>query len=518
MKFRLNYTFGKQNSKWFLLAFAAIFTIASFLATDKLINRIADDERLQVQLWAEAVEKRANLVNYTTGFFSLIKEEELKRVELWANANRRIAEMPLTESIDLIYIEILEANTTIPLLITDSRGNVLKHRNLDHRLGNPTVFTPELQSYFSEYEPIVITSDLVPDFEPQFLYYKDSYVFTELRSLLNDLIHSFISEVVINTANVPVIIVDSTLSRLIAAGNVEIPSESDTQSVKALIQSFYGKNTPITITLPNYGKSQVLYANSFLLTQLKFYPFVQITVLGLFLLVAYLLFTTIRNSEQNKIWVGMSKETAHQLGTPVSSLEGWMEVLKMRGVDLDVLNEMAKDVSRLGHISERFSKIGSSAKLEPVNIVETTTRSVEYMKTRTSKKVQFTVTSASEQILVPLNSVLYEWVVENLVKNAIDAMNGRGLVTIQLEDGEELVKIDFADTGKGIPRSKFKDIFIPGYTSKHKGWGLGLSLCKRIIENYHGGKLFVSASELNKGSVFRIILKKKHNITQRNGS
>ena len=190
----------------------------------------------------------------------------------------------------------------------------------------------------------------------------------------------------------------------------------------------------------------------------------------------------------------------------------------MKEVDPGILTEISRDISRLGNISERFSKIGSSVRLEPVNIVEATRKGVDYMKTRTSKKVRFVLNSNKESIITSINPVLYDWVVENLVKNAIDAMNGRGLVTIQLEDDDELVKIDFADTGKGIPRSKFKDIFIPGYTSKHKGWGLGLSLCKRIIENYHGGKLFVSASELNKGSVFRIILKKKHNIAQSNGS
>lgn len=509
MKTYLKHFPARQNVKWFLLGFALVIVVTSFVLTDKIIKRIAADEHLQVELWAEAVQKRASLVNYTTNFFSVIKAEELKRVELWANANRRLTEMPVTASIDLIYIEILEANTTIPVLITDYRNNVLNHRNLDPKFGDPEIFTEELQSYFSEYPPIEITSDWVPGFETQYLYYKDSYVFTELRSLLDDLIHSFISEVVINTANVPVIIVDSTQTRIIAAGNVDLPASTDSLGISKLIHSMSRKNpAPLTISLPGYGKSFVLYANSFLLTQLKFYPFAQVVAIGLFLLVAYLFFTTIRNSEQNQIWAGMSKETAHQLGTPVSSLEGWVEVLKMKEVDPEIVSEIARDISRLGHISERFSKIGSAVRLEPVNIVETTINGVEYLKSRFSKKIHFTVNTSKDNVTVPLNPVLYEWVVENLVKNAIDAMNGSGNITIHISDTHNLVKIDIEDTGKGVPRSKFKTIFVPGYTSKPKGWGLGLSLSKRIIENYHGGKLFVNHSELSKGTVFRIMLNK----------
>lgn len=512
MKFLSNFSgigFYSSQQRWklFLLIFASLIVVVSLYFTDVLVRRIAEDERQKVILWADAVQRRANLVVYTEEFFEIIKAEERKRVELWAMANQKIID-PATQNIDQIYFEILYSNTTIPVLITDSKGTLVAHRNLAPRFGNPEVFDDNLREFFSVYPPIEVTYPSARGFETQFLYYQDSKVFTELRSLLDDLIHSFISEVVVNSANVPVIIIDSSRKRIIAAGNLEQPDPSDTLKVRQLIESMAGKNTPITIQLPSYGTCHVLYTNSFLLTQLKYYPIAQFLVIGIFLVIAYILFSTARNAEQNQVWVGMSKETAHQLGTPLSSLIGWVEILKMKGVDKATIREISKDVSRLENITERFSKIGSPPKLEPVNIIETTREAVEYMKNRTSKRVNFKILSSDKEVMVPLNTNLYEWVIENICKNAVDAMDGIGDLTIEIEDQPREVIIDITDTGKGIVASKHKTIFNPGYTSKKRGWGLGLSLSKRIIENYHKGKLFVERSEINKGTTFRIVLKK----------
>ena len=490
-----------------MLVFASLIVVVSLYFTDSLVRKIAEDERQKVILWADAVKRRANLVVYTEEFFEIIKAEERKRVELWAMANQVIID-PATENIDQIYLEILHANTTIPVLVADTQGNIISHRNLAPRFNNPQVFTAELRDYFSVYQPIPVKYPTQRGYETQYLFYQDSRVFTQLRSLLDDLINSFISEVVVNSANVPVIIIDATRSRIIAAGNIDHPDPSDTLKVRQVIESMAGKNTPITIQLPTYGTCHVLYTNSFLLTQLRYYPIAQFLVIGVFLVIAYILFSTSRNAEQNQVWVGMSKETAHQLGTPLSSLIGWIEILKIKGVDKATIREISKDVKRLENITERFSKIGSPAKLEPVNLIETTREAVEYMKNRTSKRVNFKILSTDKEIMVPLNTNLFEWVIENICKNAVDAMDGVGNLTIEIDEQAREVIIDITDSGKGIVASKHKTIFMPGYTSKKRGWGLGLSLSKRIIENYHKGKLFVEWSEINKGTTFRIVLKK----------
>jgi signal transduction histidine kinase len=235
---------------------------------------------------------------------------------------------------------------------------------------------------------------------------------------------------------------------------------------------------------------------------------VQFGVIGLFLLIAYILFSTARKAEQDQVWVGMSKETAHQLGTPLSSLMAWNEHLRTLGVDGTVVNEMQRDVKRLHTITERFSKIGSQPTLTDENLNSILSSALEYLKSRTSRNVQYHIEIPSQTLQVKLCVPLFEWVIENLCKNAVDAMDGKGEIHVTVKDVPENVQIDIRDTGKGIPKSKFKTVFEPGYTTKQRGWGLGLSLCKRIIENYHGGKIYVLDSESGKGTTFRIELRR----------
>lgn len=224
---------------------------------------------------------------------------------------------------------------------------------------------------------------------------------------------------------------------------------------------------------------------------------------------SYLLFSIARRSEQNQVWVGLAKETAHQLGTPISSMMAWVEFLRTRDVGEGTIEELEKDVNRLNTIAERFSKIGSVANLKTENLVEVIYNSVAYLKTRTSQKVIFTVTPAQGAIiLIPLNRQLFDWVIENLVKNAVDAMAGQGQITIEMTEEDKSVIIDVTDTGKGLSKKKFRTIFNPGYTSKKRGWGLGLSLTRRIVQEIHDGKIFVRSSLSGKGTTFRIILKK----------
>jgi signal transduction histidine kinase len=327
--------------------------------------------------------------------------------------------------------------------------------------------------------------------------------------VLDDLIRSFFSEVVLNSASVPVIITDSTGKAPFAHGNIPEKNMQDKAWVQNTLESMASQNTPIKIDLADTGIHYIYYQDSFLLTQLKYYPIVQFGVIFIFLLIAYLLFSYARRSEQNQVWVGMAKETAHQLGTPLSSMVAWMELLKLKGLDADTIHEIEKDVQRLETITDRFSKIGSATRLEKRDIVAVVHDTVSYIRSRVSAKVVFDVKPGpGTQIIIPLNLHLFEWVIENICKNAVDAMEGNGKVNIEITDDIDHIHIDIGDTGKGIPKSRFKAIFRPGYTSKARGWGLGLTLTKRIVENYHSGKIFVKSSAINKGTTFRIILKK----------
>jgi signal transduction histidine kinase len=251
----------------------------------------------------------------------------------------------------------------------------------------------------------------------------------------------------------------------------------------------------------------IYYSNSDLLNTLKYYSAVQIAVMFLFVLIGYWLFSIFRRSEQNNVWVGMAKETAHQLGTPLSSLLGWMEVLRMKNVDSEIISEMEKDVNRLNMITDRFSKIGAKPNLENQDVMESLEKFVTYFRTRAPRKVKIELRqNSSENIICPINEPLFHWVIENLCKNGIDAMEGKGKILIELSEENNHVVIDVTDTGKGIPGTKWNEVFQPGFTSKERGWGLGLSLTKRIVREYHNGKIFVKWSEPDHGTTFRIIL------------
>jgi hypothetical protein len=366
--------------------------------------------------------------------------------------------------------------------------------------------TDSLKREFSSFEPIKVP--LIQD-EYQLLYFKESTIYTELRLVLNDLVESFFSEVVGSSASVPVMITDSTGQQVIESGNLDRDKLKDPDYVSHLIASMTHENDPIEINLPDYGRSYIYYMNSSLMEQIMYYPYIMLTIISVFLLISYLLFSTSRKSEQNLVWIGMSKETAHQLGTPLSSIMAWMELLKMKGENIEELTEIEKDVKRLEDITDRFSKIGSPSKLEPQNLVSVLYESVAYLEPRISKKVRFHVNLTPDKVvIVPLNKQLFEWVVENVCKNAVDAMNNSGTININIEEVNQQVNIDFEDTGKGIPKSYFKTIFRPGFTSKKRGWGLGLSLSRRIIVNYHKGKIFVKSSVMDKGTVIRVVLKK----------
>ena len=384
--------YRKQRWKLYLFLFAAIIGIGSLLYTNRLVKLLAEEEKKKVELWAEATRQLADLSDITE-----------------PNAQQKDWGFPL---------QVVEFNTTIPVIIADQEDNILYHRNLDSlKMEHPDYGKRQLEYMKSESEPIEI----------------------ELG--------------------------------------------------EGIVQYVY-------------------YRNSTLLVKLTYYPYIQLGVILLFILVAYLAFSASRRAEQNQVWVGLSKETAHQLGTPTSSLIGWVEILKEKHPDKKLVSELEKDAGRLEEITERFSKIGSKPVLKDANILEVLKESVVYLDSRTSDSVSFEIDPGSKDHMVPLNRALFQWVVENLCKNSVDAMEGTGSIKISVQDQLKQVHIDFEDSGKGIPKNRYKTIFKPGYTTKRRGWGLGLSLAKRIVEIYHKGKIFVLLSEPGKGTVIRIVLQK----------
>jgi signal transduction histidine kinase len=319
---------------------------------------------------------------------------------------------------------------------------------------------------------------------------------------------SFQLDIINRNTNIPIIVTDS-LNQILIIKNISFSEANREKVLQRELHKMKEQNEPIIISVSDTEKQYLYYKDSILLENLKYYPLLQFGVIFLFILVAYLAFNSSRNAEQNQVWVGMSKETAHQLGTPISSLMAWVELLKMQNIDPSLIEEFEKDTQRLEKITERFSKIGSIPELIDTDVAETIRSTVSYLKTRSSLKVKY-ILDFDEQAKfeVPLNASLFTWVIENLCKNAIDAMNNVGTIHISLQDKGDHVIIDVADTGKGISKSYHKTVFQPGFTTKKRGWGLGLSLAKRIVENYHKGKIFLKQSEINKGTTFRIILQK----------
>lgn len=381
----MEFYFKKRRWKILLLLLAVGIGIGSFFYTHWLVKKMAVEERKSVELWAEATQKLANSD---------------------INSNQDIT----------FLLDIINRNTNIPIIITDSLGQIGDTRNISYTPENKEkVLTRELHKMKEQNEPIIISVS------HQYLYYRDSI----------------------------------------------------------------------------------------LLENLKYYPLVQFAVIFLFIFVAYLAFSSSRNAEQNQVWVGMSKETAHQLGTPISSLMAWVELLKMQNIDENLVNEFEKDTQRLQKITERFSKIGSVPELLPTDVAETVQSTIDYLITRSSGKVKFILDfDRQKNYEAPMNASLFSWVIENLCKNAIDAMNNSGTIQLSMAEKNDQIIIDISDTGKGIAKTYFKTVFQPGFTTKKRGWGLGLSLAKRIVENYHKGKIFLKQSEINKGTTFRIILNK----------
>ncbi|WP_298307746.1 HAMP domain-containing sensor histidine kinase [Flavobacterium sp.] len=310
---------------------------------------------------------------------------------------------------------------------------------------------------------------------------------------------------IIQTANIPIIVTqnDSIINHL----NIEPEISKDKKKLNAVLERLKNQNEPITMKISDGITHNLYYGDSSLLNKLKYYPVALLLIIFLFGAVVYNFYKSTKMATQNKLWAGMAKETAHQIGTPLSSLIGWLEIMKADNVDETTVSEIEKDINRLQTITERFSKIGSEPVLETKDIVEETRNSFDYLKSRFSKQVEFSFAAPKNPLMASINPALHSWTIENLMKNAIDAMKGRGKLKIMIEKDGQNIKINVIDSGKGIPKNQYRRVFEPGFTTKKRGWGLGLSLTKRIVEEYHNGKIKVANSEIDKGTTMQIIYK-----------
>lgn len=352
----------------------------------------------------------------TYNFFQIFKNEERAKMEFWASAQKTLANANEHTDIELPF-QIIQNNTTIPMIVTDSKDSIISHNNIDEAIAN------------------------------------------------------------------------------------------DTDALKTYFNSIKNDNQPIKMQLSEKSYQLVYYGNSPLLNKLKYYPVALLLIIILFGAVVYNFYRATKMATQNKLWAGMAKETAHQIGTPLSSLIGWLEILKLDNIEESTIVEIEKDITRLQTITDRFSKIGSEPVLEKRDIIEDTKNTVDYLQTRVSQQVNFYFKAPQHPVFVEINPALHSWTIENLVKNAIDAMKGKGSLNIVISELEDMVKISISDTGKGIPKNQFNKVFEPGFTTKKRGWGLGLSLTKRIVQEYHKGKIKVVHSEIGKGTTMQISYK-----------
>ena len=378
-----------------------------------------------------------------------LQQEERNKMEVWAEAMRSLNDADEYTDLNLV-LKVINGNNTIPVIVVDNQGNVQTHRNLSI-------------SFKSDADSMLVLRREA-----------------EIMKNKGNSIRIF--------PNTPYYASPESETDSLVADSVVVPQATEVPDDIEFIE--------------------ICYDESLMLRRLAVYPYLQLSVVVIFVLIAIFALFSSMKAEQNKVWVGLSKETAHQLGTPISSLMAWSAVLRENYPDDEFLPEMEKDIKRLERIAERFSKIGSIPNARPEDICEVVMRVVEYMEHRTSNKVKITTHLPEEPVVVQLIASLFEWVLENLCKNAVDAMGGSGSIDIKLEEQGEEIIVEVKDTGKGMPKSHFSSVFKPGFTTKERGWGLGLSLAKRIVEEYHHGHIFVKSSEIGKGTCFRIELPK----------
>lgn len=511
---------NKQKWKIALLFVALVLVGVSLFVSNKIVSKVAKRERDRVTQWADAIKKRAELVRLTNNSFNELREKELNEMELWIDATKEISKkspLDVQQSYDL-PLKIINRNDDIPVIVLDQYDEVSTHINLpisqeSLKSSFPQKDSLEIKKLFEDslvklaYSwEIVNPSFTIEVYDGLFMtyFYNDSKDIVRLENERDSLLEAFNQELIENESLVPVVLTDSTQTEVIAT-NLNT-SKIDSTKLSETLNELKDQNKPIEIQFTNNTTNYVFYANSPELVQLQYFPYIQFLIIGLFIFIGYMIFSTFRKAEQNQVWAGMAKETAHQLGTPISSLMAWVQMLEGMDIDQSITKEMDKDVRRLSQVTDRFSKIGAGTQLKDEDIVRTTSEFLSYLRTRLPQKLQLIFDSTEDELIIAHNPPLFEWVIENICKNAIDAMGGEGTLKVEISKDTSHIYIDITDTGKGMTSSQQRSVFQPGYTTKKRGWGLGLSLAKRIVEEYHKGKLRVLHSEVGKGATFRITL------------
>ncbi len=507
-----NKKFNKpRKGKWIIITATLVLGFAALWTINRFAAQIRKSEQEKVRLWAKAIGQKAELVSSTETFFNEVGIDERRKVKLYIDVLQSFNNKDLGSDAEfyLNYVSYIVDSSRTPFMIIDrdsvitSCGNIYNSPRQDGTLIGTKV-TPQLLKFFSDNPPFHYDIWGIP----LTLLYRESQIYSDMRAMLENLNRSFLSEVTNNSVFVPVIVVDSSRHNVLGSGNIDISEFQSESQLRNKLSDMANENTPIALRLANHRLAYVYYESTPLLKMLRILPLVYLFLALLLVLISYNLFRTARSDEENRVWVGMAKETAHQLGTPISSLTGWADYLEGKTLEEPYISEIRKDIDRLDTIARRFSKIGSVPELKDEDLCEVIRHTISYMEKRSPRKVQFETTLPDRPVMAPINRYLFEWVIENICKNAIDAMEGNGTFTTILTVEGQNINIDLCDTGKGIPPSQQKYIFESGFSTKQRGWGLGLSLARRIIQEYHKGKIGLKYSIPGQGSVFRITLNK----------
>lgn len=498
----MNYSPRNSRLRWLFILIGCVLAVFFFMRINKIVIQLRIEEQRKIEMWANAVSRKARFVEHSEEFFNMVAQEERIRVQQFITAHKYILSQPLDAELNFYY-DFIVNNKSIPVVITDEFNNILLSQNVDLSPEEKVLVGDRLRQ-FSKNPPIEYAVSGM-NFK---LYYSESNVYSNLKEMLTYFTRNFMNDVVNNSVLIPVVITDSTQKHVIASGNIESWRLSGNHLAKTL-EDMANENGVMPINLPDHPNAKIFYTRSKLITTLRYYPIVYFVLMFVFVVLIFRLYLASKKNEENKLWIGMNKETAHQLGTPISALVAWVEYLKLQPENAPICEEITKDINRLNTITQRFSQVGVSPELTEQDLVSVVDNAMNYLKLRGSKKVSYSINlPRGEQIILPINQYLFEWTLENLLKNAIDAMGGIGSFSLDMTQDSKRVYIDMTDSGRGMAKKQFKKIFEPGYTTKERGWGMGLSLAKRIVEEYHHGKIFVKQSAIGKGTTFRIILKK----------
>ncbi|MBQ9417742.1 MAG: hypothetical protein IJU19_04095 [Bacteroidales bacterium] len=502
----------KARIKLLLLTITIALALVALWQVQRVANQIKESEEAKVRLWASAVGQRNQMATTTAHFFEQATLDERRKMRMYTDILQSFntTDQNTDFQFSLAYVNYIVDSSHTPIIITTAADSLI---TVPRELSGQKL-TGDLLAEYS----------LLPPFDYKLwgmhmrLYYKESESYTQLRQVLDGFTQTFLTEITQNSVLVPVVIVDSSRTRLLAFGNLDSSSIATPDALQAQILDMEKANEPLALTLPDGTPYYVYYSSTPLLRSLRWLPLFWLFIGAVLILVSYYLFRTTHTAEQNRIWVGLAKETAHQLGTPLSSLMAWTEYLQGKTLTDDYTRELGKDLDRLSTITHRFSKIGSAPELKESDVCQATTEAVAYLRSRSPRHIKFNLAfPEGETFVAPLNAYLFQWVIENLCKNAIDAMEHRTdvstprpdpTITIVASQDARKIYLDIADNGCGMPRSVQRRIFDSGFTTKTRGWGLGLPLARRIINQYHRGRLYLKYSTPAAGSCFRIELKK----------